>query len=185
MRKLIAYEFLSLDGYMAGRNGQEMDFVTQNFINEMETDIASEYNNVDIFLFGRITYESLAQYWPNVTTKEEPLADLMNGMNKIVFSSSIDDNLKWNNSKLSTKNLVEQVTALKMKEGKNIMLIGSASIVQKLTKIKLIDEYKILLFPVVLGGGKPLFKKLEDELPLKLIHSKTYNNGVLLLTYST
>ncbi len=183
MRKLIAYEFLSIDGYMAGRKGQEMDFVTQNFVSEMETDIASEYKNVDTFLFGRITYESLSQYWPNVTTEDEPLADLMNGMNKIVFSSTID-NLKWNNSKLSAKDIIEQVTELKMKEGKNIMIIGSASIVQKLTKMKLIDEYKILLFPVILGGGKPLFKELKDELYLKLTHSKTYNNGVMILTYS-
>lgn len=183
MRKLIAYEFLSIDGYMAGREGQEMDFVTQNFINEMEADIASEYENVDTFLFGRTTYESLSQYWPNVTIEDEPLADLMNGMNKVVFSSTMDD-LKWNNSKLSTKDLVEQVAELKMKEGRNIMVIGSASIVQRLTEMKLIDEYKILLFPVVLGGGKPLFKELKDELHLKLTHSKTYNNGVLILTYS-
>jgi len=71
MRKLIAYEFLSIDGYMAGREGQEMDFVTKNFLNEMETDIVLEYKNADKFLFGRITYESLSQYWPNVTTEDE------------------------------------------------------------------------------------------------------------------
>ena len=183
MRKLIAYEFLSIDGYMAGRNGQEMDFVTKNFLDEMETDIAMEYKKVDTFLFGRTTYESLSQYWPNVTTADEPLADFMNGMNKIIFSSTIKS-LKWKNSKLSTKDLVEQVTELKKGEGKNIMIIGSASIVQKLTKKKLIDEYKILLFPVVLGGGKSLFKELTDELHLKLTHSKTYKNGALILTYS-
>ncbi|WPR75990.1 dihydrofolate reductase family protein [Algoriphagus sp. NG3] len=183
MRKLIAYEFLSNDGYMAGREGEEMDFVTRNFLKEMETDIELEYKEVDTFLFGRTTYESLSRYWPTVTTEDEPLADLMNGMNKIVFSSTLDD-LKWNNSRLSTKGLEEQVIELKREEGKNIMIIGSASIVQSLTEKKLIDEYKFLLFPVILGDGKPLFKNTKEELGLKLIHSKIYRNGVLLLTYS-
>lgn len=100
MRKLIAYEFLSLDGFMAGREEQEMDFVTQRFLTEMESDIAQQYENVDTFLFGRKTYESLSQYWPNVTIEDELLADFMNGMKKIVFSSTIRD-LNWNNSKLS------------------------------------------------------------------------------------
>lgn len=183
MRKLIAYEFLSVDGYMAGRKGEEMDFVTNNFLDEMEADIALEYKNTDLFLFGRITYESLSQYWPNVTTEDEPLADLMNEMNKFVFSSTID-NLKWNNSNLSDKDLVEHVKELKKGKGKNIMIIGSASIVQKLTEMKLIDEYKFLLFPVILGGGKPLFKEQPDKLNLKLTQSKAYKNGVLILTYS-
>lgn len=184
MRKLIAYEFLSVDGFMAGQEGQEMNFVTQHFLNEMETDIALEYKSVDTFLFGRTTYESLSQYWPNVTTEDEPLADLMNGMNKIVFSSTVG-NVEWNNSRLSTKELVEQVTELKKEEGKNIMIIGSASIVQSLTEAKLIDEYKFLLFPVILAAGKLLFNKLSTEVNLKLIHSKAYKNGVLILTYST
>lgn len=183
MRKLIAYEFLSLDGFMAGREGQEMDFVTQRFLAEMESDIAQEYKNADTFLFGRKTYESLSQYWPNVTIKDEPLADFMNGMRKIVFSSTISD-LNWNNSKLSQVSLVEQVTTLKKEEGKNIIIIGSASIIQKLTELKLIDEYKILLFPVVLGDGKPLFNRQKNAVNLNLRQTKKYNNGVLLLTYS-
>lgn len=183
MRKLIAYEFLSIDGYMAGKEGQEMNFVTADFLPEMENDIALEYKGVDTFLFGKTTYESLTQYWPNVTTEEEPLSDLMNGMKKIVFSSTIN-NVGWNNSQLASKDLVEQVEELKKEEGKNIMIIGSASIVQRLTEEKLIDEYKLLLFPVVLGGGKPLFKELKAELKLSLIHSKAYKNGVLILTYS-
>lgn len=183
MRKLIAYEFLTLDGYMAGNEGEEMDFVTQHFLTEMEMDIAQDYENIDTFLFGRKTYESLSQYWPNVTIEKEPLADFMNGMRKIVFSSTIDD-LKWNNSALSTQNLIEEVKALKKEQGKDVMIIGSASVVQKLTEMKLIDEYKILLFPVVLGAGKPLFKGNENALNLKLTHSKKYSNGVLSLTYS-
>lgn len=183
MRKIIAYEFLTIDGYMAGREGQEMDFVTRNFLNEMESDIAKEYQGVDTFLFGRVTYESLSNYWPNVTTKEEPLADLMNNMSKIVFSKTTTD-LKWKNSRQSTKKLLEEVEDLKEKEGKNVMIIGSASIVQELTERRLIDEYKILFFPLISGGGKSLFRQLNEGIPLKLIDSKIYNNGVLLLTYS-
>ncbi|UNY99836.1 dihydrofolate reductase family protein [Zhouia spongiae] len=177
MRKIIAYEFLTIDGYMAGREGQEMDFVTRNFLNEMESDIAKEYKDVDTFLFGRVTYESLSNYWPNVTIKEEPLADLMNNMSKIVFSKTTTD-LKWKNSRQSTKKLLEEV------EGKNVMIIGSASIVQELTERRLIDEYKILFFPLISGGGKSLFRQLNEGIPLKSIDSKIYNNGVLLLTYS-
>lgn len=182
MRKLIAYEFLSIDGFMAGKEGQEMNFVTENFSGEMETDIAMEYNNVDTFLFGRKTYENLSHYWPNVTRREEPLAGFMNGMKKIIFSSTLNV-LEWNNSELSTTTLIQEVNNLKKIEGKNIMIIGSASIVQKLTEKKLIDEYKFLLFPVILGGGKPLFSDIKTKLDLKLSHTKSYENGTLILTY--
>lgn len=172
-----------MDGYMAGKAGQEMDFVTSKFLPEMEEDIALAYQHVDRFLFGKTTYESLAQYWPTVSQEEEPLADIMNKMHKVVFSSTLGQ-LEWNNAHLAVKGLEQEVRSLKEKEGKDIMIIGSASLVQQLTGLGLIDEYRFLLFPVLLGGGKPLFKAQEKAINLHLTKSKAYTNGTLLLSYT-
>lgn len=164
MKKVIAYEFLSLDGFMAGKEGREMDFVTENFLPEIEADIAGEYDRAGAFLMGRTTYEILSQYWPDVTVREEPLADYMNKMEKIVFSSSLSKAEKWQNSSIVCGELRSEIEALKKRKSKNMIIIGSASMVQQLTDEKLIDEYYFLLFPVVLGEGKPLFDKISNKI---------------------
>lgn len=186
MRKIIVSNLVSLDGFFEGPNKEIDWFVVDEEFFEYARNLLSE---VDTILFGRVTYEHMAGYWPTKSAKENDpvIADKMNNLPKIVFSktlSKIDPIvIGWNNSSLIIENVAEEINKLKQQPGKDMVIFGSGNLVSSLTQQGLIDEYRIILNPVILGNGNPLFKGLHEKLNLVLLKTKTFNNGVVILYY--
>jgi len=182
MRKVIASPFVTLDGFMAGPHG-EIDWNVPYFDEEMAEYVGEQFSAVDTLFFGRVTYQLFAQYWPTQGVKDDPIfAERMNSLPKVVFSRTLNK-VEWNNSRLVKDNVAEEVQSLKQQEGKNMVIDGSAGLIHSLTNLGLIDEYRLRIHPVVLGGGVPLFKDLKEKMDLKLIESKTFRSGVVILHY--
>ncbi len=184
MRKVIAATFVTLDGFMVGPN-EEMDWVLDNFNEEMGKEISDQQSTTDTLLLGRLTYQLFADYWPTKTLDDDPAADHMNKTAKIVFSKTLESAPwgKWNNARVVKGNIAEEIHKLKQQPGKDMAIIGSASIVQAFTNLGLIDVYRLMVHPVVLGSGKPLFKNIRDRRKLELIRTMAFTNGVVLLDY--
>jgi dihydrofolate reductase len=183
MRKVIVTEFVTLDGLMSDPNDQ-MEWVLSTFDDEMGREIAAQQASVDTMLLGRLTYEIFARYWPTATTETEDPATIahMNDTAKVVFSRTLD-RVAWANARLVRDGIVDEVRRLKALPGKDIAIVGSASIVQQLANHALVEEYQLLVHPVVLGKGKPLFAEIEDRQHLKLTQADWFKNGVLSLRY--
>lgn len=190
MAKLVAHTFVTLDGYMVG-DDEDMSWVIDTFDAEMGNDIRDGLVDTGAILLGRVTYEIMSAYWPTAIPEgnydevepaggsEDPvITERMNNLPKIVFSRTLQS-LDWSNSRLVSDDIAGEVTRLKETPGKDLMIQGSASIVQQLTNLDLIDEYRLLIHPVVLGSGKPLFANIENRAKLKLASLKTYDNGVI------
>ncbi|HLZ58995.1 MAG TPA: dihydrofolate reductase family protein [Ktedonosporobacter sp.] len=187
MRKLIVTMWITLDGFIAGPKG-EMDWVGAVYDEAMgkyEYDIVSAS---DTLVLGRTTYESFAGSWPHVPDSpnagegEKAYARKLNAMRKIVFSKSLES-VDWNNSTLVKEIVPEEVMKWKQEPGRDMLIYGSASVVQALTNLGLIDEYQLLVHPFVLGDGKALFKNIKDRVNLKLVNTKTHPSGVVALYY--
>jgi dihydrofolate reductase len=185
MRKVIVTMWVTLDGFIAGPNG-EMDWViVDEAMGNYEYELVSA---ADTLILGRTTYQSFAGAWPYVPENpkasdgEKEYALKLNAMRKIVFSRTLEK-AEWNNSSLVKEVLAEEIEKMKQEPGKDMVIYGSASIVQAFTNAGLIDEYQVLVHPVVLGGGKPLFKNIQDRANLKLAKSETFPSGVVLLQY--
>lgn len=181
MRKIIASEMVTLDGLFAGPNG-EIDWFSWN--EEMARYAIDLISTVDTLLFGRVTYELMASYWPSASppTEDPVIIDKMNNLPKIVFSKTLEK-VEWKNSKLVKDNIAEEILKTKMQPGKDMVIYGSGSIVTSFMNLGLIDEYHLFVAPVVLGRGKALFKDLKDMHKLKLVRTKTFSNDIVLLQY--
>lgn len=181
MRKLFVFNLVTLDGYFEGPN-REIDWhnVDAEF-NEYAIDML---NSVDALIFGRVTYELMASYWPTPDAiKSDPIvAEKMNTLPKIVFSRTLEK-VEWNNTRLVKADIEEEIKKMKKQSGKDMALLGSGSILSLFARQGLIDEYRIMVNPVVLGDGKPLFKDIKDRLDLKLTKTRTFGNGNVLLYY--
>ena len=182
MKKIIVLEWLTLDGYFSGPNEETnwfvMDEITQEHLLKL-------FRSADTILLGRVTYELFTSYWPTpASSKENPaeLVDFMNNSRKIVFSSSLEKP-EWNNAELTKS--IDQAAIREMKQGpgKDMIIFGSGSIVSRLTKLQLIDQYHFLINPVFIGAGKPVFKNDEAKSKLKLLDTKTFDCGNILLQY--
>ena len=185
MSKIITTTWVSLDGFIAGPNG-EMDWViVDDEMGQYEFDVVSA---ADTLLLGRITYQSFAGSWPfvpdnpNASEGEKAYARMLNAMRKIVFSKTLPS-VEWNNSSLLKEVLPAEIAKLKQESARDMLIYGSASIVQALTNHGLIDEYQVLVHPVVLGGGKPLFRDIKERQKLKLVKTKAFPSGVIGLYY--
>jgi dihydrofolate reductase len=187
MRKIVLSEWISLDGYTAGPDN-DMGFVGESFNDEMGIYEDEFVNSGETLLLGRVTYESFAGAWPYVpdlpdrSEGEKAYGRKLNAMRKIVFSRTLGS-VGWNNSTLLSEIDAEAVRQWKQEEGKDLLIYGSASIVQQLTNLGLIDEYQLLVHPVVLGGGKALFSDIASKQRLKLVSARPFTSGVVLLTY--
>lgn len=181
MRKIFVSEMVSLDGFFAGPGGEIDWHVVDEEFNEYANGMLS---SVDTLLFGRVTYQLMADYWPtrSALTNEPIIARWMNELPKIVFSKTLEK-AGWKNSRLVRDDIAEEVLKMKQRPGKDIVILGSGSIVSALTRLGLIDEYRIIVNPVVLGSGKPLFNGLEGRLQLKLLKAKAFKSGNVLLYY--
>ena len=181
MRKLVVSEWVTLDGVF---DADTMDqwFTPYDSIDRQkyvqETVLAS-----DAFLFGRATYEMLAPYWSSLKDHEMGgVAGRLNGAPKYVVSSTLKK-AKWENSTIIKENVVEEITKLKQQPGQEIQIEGSATLVQSLMDANLIDEYKFLVHPIIMGSGKRFFEDRIVPTRLKLIKTKTLDLGVVLLCY--
>jgi len=178
VRKLVALELMSLDGVLEAP--EEWAFSYSN--KEMEEANASGMAASDAMLLGRVTYETLAAFWPNQPAGT-PMVDYINSVPKFVVSTTLEEPLKWNNSTLLEGDVAEGIAKLKRRPAKDITIIGSGTLVRSLLQDDLLDQLRLMVHPLVLGGGKRLFEDGDDRKPLKLIDSRTFGTGVLYLTY--
>jgi dihydrofolate reductase len=187
MRKLIAAEFLTLDGVMEApgsadttlpeRRGWSEPYMTE----EIGKIILDQMDASDALLLGRKTYQDFAAFWPSVPD-EDPFGKKMNSFAKYVVSKTLNS-INWNNSRLIRGNVAEEVSRLKAQPGKNINIVGSGELVRSLMQNDLIDEYQLMVCPVLLGVGKRLFNEGSDKKSLRLVDTKAFDSGMLLLTY--
>lgn len=184
MASLIVYEFLSLDGFFEGPKGQEMDFVQSAFLPSMERDIADQYDAVEAFVMGRRTFDLLGGYWPTEMASQEHLVDYMNGRTKLVISSNPDVS-NWMNSEHLGNTPFEALAARKKTACKDLMVIGSGEVVNGLLDLGLVDELRLLVFPVLLGKGRRLFNSSSRPLNLRQVRNDAFENGTLILHYET
>jgi dihydrofolate reductase len=165
-----------------------MDWM-QEFFDEALASYESELQKtVDTVLLGRVNYEGFASYWPQVLLDPASppglveYAQQLNAMRKMVFSKTLS-RVEWNNSTLVKEIVPEAITKLKHEPGRDIVIYGSASIVRTLTNLGLIDTYHLLVHPVVLGSGKPLWSDIRQPMKLQLAHTRTHPSGVVVLSY--
>jgi len=185
MRNLIFFMHTSLDGFVAGLNG-EMDWI--NIDDEMFDFVATMTEKADTALYGRVTYEMMQNYWP--TAGEQPNASKhdkehsawYNKVSKIVLSRTISEK-GLENTKVISDHLADSINRIKNQDGKNILIFGSPRASHSLLSLGLIDEFWLFVNPVLLGNGIPLFKDVIETTKLKLIESKTFSCGVIALHY--
>jgi dihydrofolate reductase len=185
MRKVIVTMWVTLDGFIAGPNNDMSWIRVDEAMGTYENDLVSA---ADTLLLGRVTYQSFAGSWPHVPDNpaasegEKEYARKLNSMRKIVFSRTLET-VEWNNSTLLHEISPDDVIALRQESGKNIVIYGSASVVQALMDLGLIDEYQLLIHPIVLGSGKRLFRDGSNTTALRLVEAKPFSSGVVLLSY--
>jgi dihydrofolate reductase len=187
MRKLILDEWVTLDGYVADRNNQ-LDFFSKIAHGQRKYSDEAQLqflDSVDTILFGRKTYELFADFWPTVTNDQEIIADKLNEMPKIVFSNTLKK-APW--GKRGDITIIHghagnHIREMKSKQGKNMVIWGGISLVQSLMAENLINEYRFRLCPIILGGGRPLFKSPGDLMNLKLEEVSKYDKDIVFLRY--
>jgi dihydrofolate reductase len=182
LRKLVVSEWVTLDGVFDADSMKE-------WFEPYDSQDRQEYikENVltsDAFLVGRVTYEMLAAYWPNQKNNEMGVADRLNSAPKYVVSSTLK-RAEWNNSTIINEDVVEEITKLKQQPGQNILVFGSATLVQSLMEAGLVDEYRFLVHPIIMGSGKRFFRDEMVATKLKLVKTKTLNSGVILDCYQS
>jgi dihydrofolate reductase len=171
----------SLDGYFEGPDRD----INWHYVDDEFNDFAIEQlESVDTLLFGRVTYELMAGYWPtpDANADDPVIAHRMNNLPKIVFSKTLSE-VTWQNTRLVKEHFVEEISALKQQPGKDLIIFGSSDLAVTFIQHGLIDEYRIMVNPVVLGDGKLLFKGLQNRLHLKLLKTRTFKTGSVLLYY--
>lgn len=171
---------VTLDGFFEGPNG---DIDWHNAGNEEFNEFAIEQtSSVDTLLFGRKTYQLMASYWPTETavSSDPIIADLMNRMSKIVFSRTLES-VNWNNTRLIRENAQQEIVNLKMQSGKDMAIFGSAELIS--TIMDVVDEHRVMINPILLRRGSPLFKSSGEQVRLKLVDVKRFDSGNVLLTY--
>jgi dihydrofolate reductase len=183
MRKLIVFNNISLDGYFTDANS-DMSWAHQNADEEWNKFTSENASGGGVLLFGRKTYDLMVSFWPTKQAYDmmPQVAEGMNNLPKVVFSRTMDK-AEWNNTKLVKGNIVEEVSGMKSEPGDDMVIMGSGTIVSQLTQERLIDEYQIIVHPLVLGSGRTLFQGVKQQVPLKRVNSRTFGNGNVLLTY--
>jgi dihydrofolate reductase len=186
VRRVIASEFVSLDGVV-----EDPSWTFQFSSVEQENFKFDELAESDALLLGRVTYEGFAAAWPIMMGQYEgprraelgEYTDMMNGYPKYVVSTTLEEPLEWNNSTLMNWNVEEEVTRLKQQPGKDILVFGSGELANTLMQHGLIDEYRLMVFPIVVGSGKRLFEDDIETTVLELVDTKTFGSDVVVLSY--
>jgi dihydrofolate reductase len=178
MAKLIMWNLMTLDGFVEGPN-RDISWHDDVWGEELERLSIEQLNAAGGLLFGRVTYELMANHWPSATGE---VADFMNAVPKYVFSRTLNQS-SWNNTRMFGADVVDAVAKLKRETPKDIFLFGSADLASHLVPHGLIDEFRIALNPIILGGGTPLFKPGE-RVKLKLLDSRPMSTGIVILRYA-
>ena len=181
MRKVTVFNFITLNGYFQGPDG-DISWHRSEAEESKLSDEKSQQGNT--LLFGRVTYQHMASFWPTAAAKQmQPVtADGMNKSEKIVFSRTLEK-ADWNNTRLIKDDLIGSVRRLKQESGIDMTILGSGSIVTQLADAGLIDGFAFMIDPVALGAGVPLFKGMKNKLDLKLTSSKVFKSGIIMVTY--
>jgi dihydrofolate reductase len=169
---------VSLDGVM--ESPEEGAFPYSN--DEMGEASASGMVASDALLLGRVTYEHLAAYWPD-QPGGTPMVDFLNGVPKYVVSRTLEEPLGWNNSVLIRGNVAKAIAKLERRPSKDITALGCGALVRSLLRAGLLDELRLMVHPVILGGGRRLFEESGDRKALELVDSRTFGTGVVSLAY--
>jgi dihydrofolate reductase len=193
MRKLIVQEWMSFDGVVqapgspnedksggfkhGGWHLPYFDDMSRNWVVENLTQAGG-------YLLGRRTYENFAAHWPNASAGEQVIAEPLNTRPKYVASTTLKEPLAWHNSTVLTGNVTKAVAALKQKDGDNLLVIGSPKLVQSLIDFDLVDEFRVMIDPLVVGGGKRIFGDDGALRPLRLVDSRVTTTGAILATYA-
>ncbi|MGH7203902.1 MAG: dihydrofolate reductase family protein [Candidatus Levyibacteriota bacterium] len=185
MRKIVMFNLISLDGFFAGKDGN----IDWHQVDEEFNHFAVEQTKTfGAIIFGRTTYQMFESFWPKAAmdTKMSPedreIGHIIDTIDKVVYSTTLEK-ATWQNTKLFREINAEEVKKLKEEPGGDMVIFGSGSVVHKMTELRLIDEYRVLVNPVILGEGKSMFGPLREQLKLKLLDSRTFGNGNVLLTY--
>ncbi len=180
MRKLIMWNIISLDGYFEGSHAWDLPFHEVVWGEELEKLSIEQLHAADYLVFGRVTYEGMAEYWRNETGV---IADLMNSLPKLVFSKTLSK-VSWNNSILIQDDPSAAIRKYKAEGDGNMYVFGSADLSTTLINDRLFDEYRIGIAPVILGSGRPLFTKGLAFHQLSLASTQTLTNGGVVLKYT-
>lgn len=178
MRKLIMWNLMSLDGFVEGPK-RDISWHGDVWGPELEELSVEQGKEIGALLFGRVTYELMASYWP--TAEKGPIADYMNALPKYVFSRTLKK-ADWSETTLVKNNAAEEVARLKREKGKDIFVFGSADLSSHL--LPLFDEFRIGVAPLFLGQGTPLFKRQDYRANLNLLDAKPHSTGVVVLRYA-
>lgn len=184
MRRLMVFNQVTLDGYFAGENGDISWAHKVAKDPEWTSFVEGNAKGEGVLVFGRVTYDLMASYWPTpAALKNDPVvAKRMNEATKVVFSRTLDK-ASWNNTKLVKGNPAAEMRKMKKEPGHDMVIFGSGTIVSQLAQEGLIDEYQIIVVPVVLGKGRTMFEGLKAQISLKPTRTRTFGNGNVLLNY--
>ena len=184
MGKLAVFNSITLDGYFAGENGDFSWAHRPEKDDEFDAFVKDNASGGGILVFGRITYELMAGYWPTPQASQDnpAVAKGMNANQKIVFSRTLD-RVMWSNTTLLKANLAAEIRRLKEESEKDMTILGSGSLVSQLAQEGLIDEYQMVLVPVALGQGRTMFDGVQKRLRLKLTKTRAFPKGNVLLRY--
>jgi len=186
VRRLIVQEFVTIDGLAAGPNG-EVDFIPAATVGDsVVADNQMRFiDTVDTIVLGRVTYEMFAGYWPTATGDDKPFADKLNATPKIVFSRTLDRAPwgSWDEATISREDPRDEIPRLREREGKDLVVWGSLTLVRSLTEAGLVGEFQLWLLPTVLGAGRPLFTEGLGSIDMELLEARTSEKGAALLRY--
>jgi dihydrofolate reductase len=177
----MVFNMVSLDGYFEGPDGG-IDWHSVD--EEFNQFAAGQLDSVETLIFGRVTYQLMAQYWPTPTAiQDDPvIAGKMNAKSKIVVSTMLKQ-ADWNNTRLIGKDVAGELGRLKDQPGRDLIVFGSGKLASSLTGLGLVDEFRLMINPVLLGGGRPLFAGLPERVGLQLLGTRTFGNGNVLVRY--
>ncbi len=181
MKKLFSFNMVTIDGFFEGLNH---DIYWHNVDKEFNEYAIAQLNEIGTLLFGRVTYQMMAGYWttPDATKNDPVVAGLMNSLPKVVFSRTLKA-AEWNNTRLVRNEIGNEILQLKKQPGKDLAVFGSADLLATLVEMDLVDEHRLMVNPMVLGAGTPLFKT-NDKYNFKLLNTRTFRNGNVLLCYA-
>ncbi len=185
MRKLIMWNIISLDGYFEGNKNWELPFHEKIWGPELEKLSLEQLHLADYLVFGRVTYEGMADYWTKAleqNNEQEEIAELMNKIPKLVFSKTLKS-VEWNNSTLIKENASAEISKLKAQGNGDMYVFGSADLSETFINDNLFDEYRLGIAPVILGSGRLLFKQGLSSINLNLISTQQLSNGGVVLKY--
>ncbi len=185
MPKLISFTSISLDGYFTSLNGDMSWAYADPNDAEWNAFVAGNTKGDSTLVFGRVTYDLMASYWPTpmATKQNGVVADKMNRASKLVFSRTLE-NAAWNNTTVLKGDMPSEIRKLKQGDGLDMVILGSGSIVAQLAGHALVDELQLVVLPLILGSGKSLFGGMNGPLRLSRTSARTFGNGNVVLSYA-